>query len=161
MRLQRYLNEKYFDSLRDGGIEVFVNPSKKEIKDAISVSGYGFRFLVDFKKKLVYVWSDKAFHEIVMDWMRKKGNKDIPNFDAYWYSGVEATRFFTGSVDKDGSVHSDHTYFLKNRNKDGQVFTEYKEEDSLADIILAQDMGWLNKYLNINRLRSSLTKDVR
>jgi hypothetical protein len=69
MRLSKYLTEKFLNTYRwelipSTGImqdtDVFVNPSRKDIRDAMGNEDQGrqdsVRFIADNKKKVVYVW---------------------------------------------------------------------------------------------------------
>jgi hypothetical protein len=78
MRLQKYLAERWIHSYKDqrGGIkagqeifvEVFVNPTKGEFKDAAGsttwdrIRGQFVRFFADMKKKKVYIWHPESIH---------------------------------------------------------------------------------------------------
>ena len=92
MRLAQYLNEKWTASIDRGygeTIEIFLNPSKKEIKEVTAWSGFGYRFLIDFKNKEFYVWTDSLFHEPVMEFLKKEGD--------HRYVDESRTRFDFGS----------------------------------------------------------------
>ncbi len=77
MRLYRYLTEKWKRSFKDRDsfgklsgltIEVFVNPSKSEFRDASDNAGFDIqkgnyvRFFADMKRKQVYVWNPNSIH---------------------------------------------------------------------------------------------------
>ncbi len=77
MRLYRYLTEKWIKSFKERGpfgkvgdkvVEVFVNPSKSELRDASgnaefdAISGKYVRFMADMKKKRIYVWDPESIH---------------------------------------------------------------------------------------------------
>jgi len=141
MKFERYLHEQYYDALQIGShtFEIFINPSKKEIKEVSNYSGRGYRFIIDFKQKKFYVWADVIFHEVVMDFMKEQGNKQIPDFQQYWYKGKMNDTIFTGSSDVYG-YHSDHMYTLK---KNGDL-----------EKLLKLDMSWLSRYIDVDSLRS-------
>jgi hypothetical protein len=78
MRLYKYLTEKWIKSFKDRDsfgriqdkiIEVFVNPTKSEFRDASgntdfdALSGKYVRFFADMKKKQVYIWNPESIHE--------------------------------------------------------------------------------------------------
>ncbi len=77
MRLYRYLTEKWIKSFKDRDsfgriqdkvIEVFVNPSKSEFRDAAgsadfdAIKGKYVRFFADMKRKQVYIWNPESIH---------------------------------------------------------------------------------------------------
>lgn len=77
MRLYRYLTEKWVKSFKDRDpfgkpqdniIEVFVNPTKKEFRDASDNAGFDIqkgkyvRFFADMKRKQVFVWNPNSIH---------------------------------------------------------------------------------------------------
>ena len=65
-------------------IEVFVNPSKKEMLDASSQGeslpadrpGKNVRFMADLKKKKVYAWSPNITHDTVIKSMKNLGYRE-------------------------------------------------------------------------------------
>ena len=77
MRLYRYLTEKWIKSFKERGpfgekrddvVEVFVNPTKSEFRDASGNAGFDIqkgkyvRFFADMKKKQVSVWNPNSIH---------------------------------------------------------------------------------------------------
>jgi len=148
MRFEQYLNEKYIGTYHEI-TEVFLNPSKRELKDAIAVTGYGYRFMVDFKKKEFYAWTDRIFHDHIMTWLRdEQGRNYLPDFHSYWYKGKENDFIFTGSYSTydGGTFESDHMYTV--------------EKNGSLDALLAQDMTWLNKYIDSKKMKA-LFQDYR
>jgi len=76
-RLKQYIKEEFFLGFKYGGeyIEVFVNPSKKELKRIPEI-----RFIADNKKKKVYAWdSEFAIHTDV--WDKIGDSRDIYDSD--------------------------------------------------------------------------------
>jgi hypothetical protein len=134
MRLQSYLNEKFFDAMKHNGdiFEIFVNPSKKELKEVIAFSGHGYRFFIDFKKKNFYAWSDVLFHEPAMGKI-KELDSSIPTFHAYWYKFKGSGDYFTGSS-TGREVYSDYIQTVE----DMQTGQQY----------LDHDWSFLKRYLS-------------
>jgi hypothetical protein len=80
MRLYRYLTEKWiksfkdrdsFGRVRDDIVEVFVNPTKREFRDASGNASFDIqkgnyvRFFADMKRKQIFVWNPNAIHNDV------------------------------------------------------------------------------------------------
>jgi hypothetical protein len=116
MKLRRYLKEKYvtgFKLKRSGDIiDVMKNPSPKELKEVEhqSFNDAGFRFLIDFKQKDVYVWADTATHDQIFD----KNPLMLPttSYNLYTNSADDVDRYFTGHVES-GQVKSDIWFAFK------------------------------------------------
>lgn len=66
------LIEEYFTTYSRMGntTEVFVNPSRKELIDAIRVYD-GVRFIADPNTKKVYIWSIDVLHQFMYDYTLK------------------------------------------------------------------------------------------
>lgn len=79
MRFLRYLQEEYV--ARAGQREIFKNPDKKEIM-AAAEDGY-LRFIADFTKKNLFVFSGDLLHSTAMGFLRKE--KEVK----YSYSEIE------------------------------------------------------------------------
>lgn len=71
MRLIQYLTDEYVTSFKHYGnyVEIFKNPSRKEMLDAsstqgvtLSAPGKNIRFFVDMKNHDLYVWSPNSYH---------------------------------------------------------------------------------------------------
>jgi len=77
MRLNKYLTEKWKKSFKDRNsfgkltgkiIEVFVNPTKSEFRDAAgnasfdAIRGKYVRFFADIENRKVYIWDPEAIH---------------------------------------------------------------------------------------------------
>ena len=138
MRLEKYLNEKFFTGLQrySETFEIFKNPSKKEIKEVSSHSGQGYRCLIDFKNQNFYVWSDVLFHEFAMTEI-KKTDQAIPTFQAYWYKGKGGGDILTGSS-TGRSFYSDYIGIV--------------EDAHTGRLYLKHDWNWLKKYIDIEEL---------
>ena len=64
MKFIQYLNEKYLTTGRgfySKGYEIFLNPSAKEMKEAVDGDGY-VRYLLVVKEKKVYIWNYNLTH---------------------------------------------------------------------------------------------------
>lgn len=139
MRLQRYLTEKYMDTLKQSyrGIqsEVFINPSKKELQEVIA-DNMSMRFIIDFKHKKFYAFDVKMFHETVMNAV-----KELPNFrPAYWENGVGLDYIYTGAT------------YRTEVDSDAMTRFEYEKEFYPKLFKLrAQNWSWVNKYVDSNK----------
>jgi hypothetical protein len=134
MRLSRYLNEKYVNTLSikgfgAGDYEVFVNPTSKERKEVTVASDYrGYRYLLDFKQKKVYIVSSETFHEELMN-----RTPELPNFNEFWHQGKHHDRIFTG--DFSGRHSSDALY--------APIYTNQELRE-----LLKQDWNWAKRYID-------------
>lgn len=134
MKLQSYLKEKYLNTIRTSGYnagdyEVFTNPTSKERQELIKNSDYrGYRYLIDFKQKKVYIVSSKTFHQELMD-----NIKELPPFDEFWRLRKHHDRIFTG--DYSGRHNSDALF--------GPV---YKKKE--LEYLLSLDWSWAKRYLD-------------
>ena len=71
--LEGYLKETYEDSITsnmDGKpVEVFVNPSKKEMREAanneFNTMTPFVRFIADYKRKRLYIWRANCNHQVI------------------------------------------------------------------------------------------------
>lgn len=68
MRLKQYLREKFAEGFNhwSGYVEIFVNPSRKEMNEALKQGSTGktVRFIADGKTKKLYVWSIDVLHAL-------------------------------------------------------------------------------------------------
>jgi hypothetical protein len=137
MRLYRYLTEKWIKSFKDRDsfgrikdkiIEVFVNPSKKEFRDASGnadfdiISGKYVRFFADMKKKQVYVWDPESIHEDT--WKEFGDSRHVS--DSTLLSGV-------------AQIKKGKWTFIES---DEGVKRNLKEFD-------VEDWEWANKWINV------------
>jgi hypothetical protein len=137
MRLQRYLNEKYFGTVRTftppaGDYEIFVNPSKKEMREATDEDG-GYRYIIDFKRKKVWMWNANAIH------------MDIFNVVDEIKPDDDLALLFTG--DFDGKKYNSDTLNM------------YDEKDAKA--LLNQDWKWVDRYLDAKAIQYMIKKQMR
>ena len=117
--------------------EVFVNPTKKEIKDAIGDSD-GYRYTIDFKHKKVYVFSADAVHEDLFNMV-----DELPSYFMYWNGDRTHSFIFTGAVER-GNVHYSDAILV------------YAGDDLRA--LLDQDWKWVSKYLDVKAIRNMIEK---
>lgn len=86
--LEGYLKETYEDSIisnMDGKpVEVFVNPSKKEMWDAanneFNTMVPFIRFIADYKKKKLYIWRANCNHHVIDTGL----GLDTTSLDSLW-----------------------------------------------------------------------------
>ncbi len=102
MRFKQYLNELYlsgvipmtYPRINLKWVEFFVNPSKKEMKDASGGGGgragsVAIRFIADLKKKKVYVWHPHFMHHSA--W-KEIGDKRVYSNDVTLLAGIAEER---------------------------------------------------------------------
>jgi hypothetical protein len=150
MRLQKYINEKFYDAYRSRGrdMEIWENPNSKEMREMTN-SGT-IRFFANMKTKKIYMWDgDRLTHKDVTD----AGLQPVNGFNYVNYAmkGRHADIIFGGTLYR-GKVLSD--------SWDASDTAEFptpdlaKRADSLTlknvEIMSKRDFSWLDKYLNGN-----------
>lgn len=140
MRLEQYLTEKFFDSYgNDQYIEVFKNPSKRDLKEI--GSEYGYRVFIDLKNKNVYLATSEVWHMTMLD-NSPKLRKELGNINwfKYW-DGEDKTNEYV--------IMGDCNSFMKYFNSDslGSISRE-ADVDNLERIkkLTEWDYKWLSKY---------------
>ncbi len=138
----QYLVEKYLNSISgyDDDYEVFVNPSKRDIRDIMDKSGYGYRFLINFRDKKFYAFSANTYHQVFFDYLSKQ--ERLPEWTPYWQMGKGNDYLFSGHTDSGGRVDTD--YFMQKRT-----------EENLTKL-LNQDWTWAKKYVDIDAVRNMI-----
>lgn len=129
-RLKNYLKEKYLKgfNLKSFGIEsyieIFKNPSKRELTD-ISRELAGCRFFAVQKTKTVYAWVPRMIHHDAF--------KFIPNIS----KSDDQSQILGGIAQKKG----------------GEFYmTDYSSESILKmGSYRRADWEWVNKYINVTR----------
>ena len=136
------LVEKYVNSVQTYGesLEIFKNPSKREIRDVLDQSRHGYRFLINFKTKSFYIFSANTYHQVVFDeiWKEEK----LPNWTSFWIGGKGNDYVFSGHQDSGGRPDTD--FFMQRRT----------EEDMTA--LIDQDWSWLTKWIDIDKVRNMI-----
>lgn len=145
MRLQRYINEKWLEMLNNHDTDIFVNPSKKEIREILDGS-YGFRYFMDFKKKKLYLFSDNIFHRnVVSEGNRSKVEQELGmNWGDYW-RGTDKTIAYIimGDCDKNmNNLNSD----AFNQFEGGAESRNGNKAFSKLNELAKLDYTWLSKY---------------
>lgn len=134
------LVEKYLDTIKNyagNEIDIFVNPTKRdmrEIKDS-----YGYRFIIDFYDKKIYMWS--AMGAIHADIVKGLGldRKKMTN-------GGYKDRYFTGTVD----------WLIPRIMSDIFEHGNYDSKHDDIQSMLNQDIKWLDKYIDTKELVKEL-----
>lgn len=163
MRLQRYLNEKFYKGMHQrvmagGDFEVFVNPSSKEMREFSQAdptdrwNGVGYRYVLDFKEKNAYIFSLQMFHETFF-------NEDprYPKYTDYWDKGVGLDYLYTGHREfgEDKSDALNHFYGeAKSWTNGGNGYMFREQLNKLAN----QDWSWTNKYTDANKIQRLVLK---
>jgi len=140
MRFEKYLQEKYLGSFTPSFskkyIEYFVNPTKKELRDAANAStDKAVRFAADNKTKKVYAWASDGTHQEVLDQIY--GDFDYPS------------HVLTGIVKMKGgkwTVPPEGVPML-------ELYSNIKKLKSI-------DWSWLEKWFNIDEIYAELGQIV-
>jgi len=153
MRLEKYLNEKFYNSFNLYGhtIEIFENPSKSELNSITDGGGYkSIRFFANMKTKKVIMWSGEIPHGTAVD---DGGVMPTPGFD-YWdyvFKGRNADIIFGGTLEN-GNVISDSW------DTDGRFpnpdLTKKADTITLDNVkkMADQNLTWLKKYMDIKQV---------
>lgn len=165
MRLEQYLNEKFFNATKthSGIFEVFENPSSKELKELMDSSPYGVRWVANFEQKKVYMWGTNAIHDEIIIANPKMVPKEF-NYKGYWYEGKYIDKVFTGAMMRHGTVESDTwkgdgdlwqtAKRLRDiRRMDNPKDTQLQEMKERLNTMASNDFGWLNKWMTGNEVK--------
>lgn len=144
MRLQRYLNEKFFDGYgNDYYVEIFKNPSggskiSGEMRDVESDNGY--RVFIDMKKKNVFFATSEVYHNDMLKRSPKLARELGLDWQKYW-DGDDKSIGYIIMGDCDGSMKHFNSDALNSlAGYDMQSALPYLKE--LAN----RDFKWLSKY---------------
>jgi len=144
MRLNKYLTEKWkksFKSIRvaSGIVEVFVNPSKSEFRDAAGsnkwdgLRGKWVRFYADLENRLVYVWHPEIIHSEV--WKRIGDSRN----------------------------YSDDTLMSGVAENVGGKWTLTETDEGIAKNLYGYDVRdweWVNKCINVTKKLKEVQKQL-
>lgn len=137
--LEKYLTtvEVPNTAYHSGNFEVFINPSKRDIRDAIGDS-QGYRFIIDWEKKNIYVFTAYQFHETIMNAI-----PELPSFNDFWRKQDEKTtnRIFTGDV-----------YGLNISVNSDALYADIYRRDQIQDMLDNRDWKWVNRYLPADKI---------
>jgi len=141
MRLQSYLQEEYLTRISqvvrrgtDKSFEVFVNPSKKELRKLKTKDGdFVVRWIADVKKEKLYVW-----------------NGDGPLHDSAWLqinSGYLKKDIRKGSVVAGIGVREGNEWV--NYEGDGEMLTnEYITSLKVKEVVdFIKKLKWIDNYI--------------
>jgi hypothetical protein len=136
------LLEKYLDTIKHGSqmYDVFINPDKKELRELSKAGGSGYRFIIDFDTKQIYVMSASSMIHYDM-FSVIKDIKKITTWEKYHREA--SSRLFTGDCDEND---------FKNINSDTFIlsFRGMRKEDRLKNLkeLRSKDFSWLSKWMN-------------
>lgn len=158
MKFQRFLNEKFYDTYKQYShmIDVFVNPTKKELDEIIkSTPLKATRFVVDTDKKDVYMWSIDFAHWTVIG--------KIFRFNAidYYTKGVMVDRLFTGQVEHGMTTSEAFPYEFSTRRVSRETLNKIKELKK-KDFDFVEKFGISKKsiLLDIERTILSVERNI-
>ena len=144
MKFDKYLiNEKFWDAYKNSPssndvIEIFVNPSRRELREI--GDGDGVRGVVDFNSKKVYVWTYMVTHVAMFgntDYAKKMGITDLREM---WLDGdglLDAITFTLAPLNSK-QTESDLLDFISRHGNEMQLKNLNK--------VLERDFKWMNKY---------------
>lgn len=163
MRFEKYLKEDFHDSVKIYGkmVDIFVNPSMKELKELDPK--YGYRFIIDSKKKKFYVWSAEYTHSTILD------EKLIPDFKShsdYFSRGEGADRFFTGHSDdpsgKFNDIYSDTFYGVHGSSDFGYAAKNHGVEivNNIRKL-KKEDFSFMNKWFDEKKIYKIIDDTIK
>jgi len=135
-----------------GRSEIFVNPSKREMKDLMSASGMdGIRFVLDTDTKKVIVWTGNVTHADMF--------RDYPtlikgfNHGNYYMRGTDADHIFTGAIDKWDNIDSDSWF--------GDFKTRASQEilDNMK-LFVEKDLSWAKRYIDTKKIDKLVVRAI-
>ena len=136
MRLQQYINEEYSFGFKHVGkyIEVFSNPSQKEIKEI----GKSLRFFADNKSRKIYA------------------------FNGYNLIHGQAWEYFPEKVKKGRGFIDTSLLPIAKESKYVFIDTLYvgDEENRHVKGVLDQDWKWVDKYVKVSPILNRLRKEM-
>jgi len=151
MKLKQYINEEYYKRVKVNGrsIEVFINPSKKERKEAADKHN-SIRFIADNKTKKVYVWNVYRAVHMEMYKALSLGN-DFQN-DTF------KRKIIPGIADVLNSGKS----IMYSSDWLGDFFFRTEYGLTIKDLEkVHKDFQWVNTYIDINAYFKELKVDLK
>lgn len=158
MRLLRYLTEEYITSIKgkysDGTFEIYKNPTPKEISELKKVDNAyrysGFRVLVDFNKKDVYISNNNIIHEEMFKALYSQLKTTYDSFVTYGSSTI--LTFECVKDDMKSFVDSD-TLRYWNQKMNPSVLKNLTE-------LYHKDFSWLSKWFNVKEVKELVDEVV-
>lgn len=161
MRLQHYLQEKFAGAMMqdDELLEIFKNPTSKEMSEMKEKYTRGFRFIIDLHKQDVYITSSEMLHENMVKYI--KPELEGLNYVKYYREGLGLDRYILGtsvgnSLDY---ITSDVYQYIQRYNIDRlREMLEWIEEANTYQV------NWLSRWVNptkVTRLLDEVIKDVK
>ena len=129
MRLENYLNEKYWKMISAFGnsAEVFVNPSWKELMEVSNRGTEEIRFSAHHNKKKIYAWNaDLLLHD---DVEKRTSEPEM----------LENEDLLAGIAEKEGQI-------FKVTISDQLEFLLDDDQYDFVEKILSKDWSWIKKY---------------
>lgn len=137
------LVEKYLNSMKwDNKVyDIFVNPTKQEIKELEDNPYSSYRFIADMKTKTLYAFS----YELIHNWIISEYSFeyfDHLSYASYVNEGIDADRYFFGHIEN-GRLESD-TW----RGFEWRMGRESGSDIKIENIMKMQkhNKSWLSKY---------------
>lgn len=120
--------EKFYTASKTRSIyaEIFVNPSKKEMREVAGPEGQ-IRFIADAKKGEMYVASEEALHYDIMDAIGRP---------------IQRENALYGIAENDGGTW----YMIEDITLEDLI---YQGEVEIAEDILQNEWGWVERYVEV------------
>ena len=148
MRLQNYLTEKYLKGFNfrhamtgEMYIEIFENPSKKELREL--THQYGVRFFADKRIKKVYAWDPRLIHTQALRYLKHK----IKPFK----TPAEGDNLIAGIAEERGGEY----HMTQGADVLGLVNSNNLFGNILIDI---DSWSWVDKYIKITPFLKRISK---
>ena len=137
--LEEYLSR--FD-IRGKSVEVFVNPSRKELR---TLGGEFIRFIADADTKKVYAWEGySAVHGEMARYIKVTGKDKVAyNNQEPLYSNllIGVAQNMGNSIETIDSIPiSNFLFYLRPEDEDSKGVTVFR-------MLLSQDWRWLDRYI--------------
>lgn len=140
------LCEKFLDAKTRGGntVEVFVNPSKRDIKYAQDAQGSyskNIRFIADGNTKSMYIWNAALeLHSEMLSWLQQQGH-----------------------VSKSVRLYNDPDVLSGEWNSNDQVELYYNANwgpEEMGNILMDNDWTWINKKTGFKTFDKEFLKEI-
>lgn len=161
MRLQHYLQEKFAGATMQGKelMEIFKNPTSKEMSEMREKYTRGFRFIIDLHKQDIYITSSEVLHADMIKYIKPE-LEDL-NYNLYYKRGIGLDRYILGtSVGNNlDYITSDVYLYIQRYNIDTlREMIEYLEEANTYQV------NWLLRWVNptkVTKLLDEVIKDIK
>lgn len=128
MKFKQFIDEEYKTGLGVYG-EIFVDPDKKELRDACDIGEGKCRFMLDFSNKSLYVWPTTIIHKKAAEVLGHMGDVPMGIYNDLTHKFLFGIAEFSG-----GKLNVDELDYR----------VSYKPE--LASKLLSHNYDWTKKW---------------